>query len=260
VNPRHVKALFRRAQAALEDGREGLPEESLRAALADLRVAREVEPANARVAGELERIERRRASLEASRRVPEPHEIIEKIAAPLLDRGGDLLVARGYLWGQTESAVHVFVPARGARIAKSSEVTCEMRVQSLSLSLPTAEEGKRLELSGKLHKPVQADECNWQLEDRGLLLHVELVKRDQTKEGEHWKCVWQGHQHTNAPSAEERKEITDLARAACMAEEREKAEPKLPKHPAADETVKKLREMCPGINVEWGDTSFDSFR
>jgi len=68
VKPKHVKALYRRGQALLEDGREGLPEASLHAALDDFRAACELEPGNAQVASEAERVERqRRLALERQR-------------------------------------------------------------------------------------------------------------------------------------------------------------------------------------------------
>mmetsp|Transcript_93245 Transcript_93245/g.216703 ORF Transcript_93245/g.216703 Transcript_93245/m.216703 type:complete len:367 (+) Transcript_93245:25-1125(+) len=255
VHPKQVKALYRRAQALLEGGRQGLPEASLRAALGDLNAACEVEPGNAIVASEAERIRRRIAKLEESSNVPEPTVVARRIAAPLLDRGDDLLMGCGYLWGQTKASVHVFVPVRGVRVTKSADVTCEVRVRSLTVVLPASGDASEFRLSGRLHKSVQPDECIWQLEEEGLLLHVELVKRDQTPEGEHWLCVWEGQQQTKAPSAEERREIAELARAACLADEKEK-----PKHPTADETVRRLRELCPGVNIEWGDTSFEDLR
>jgi len=255
VNPRHAKALYRRAQALLEDGRQGLPEASLRAALDDLRSACEVEPRNSKVVDEAERIQRRIVALEEARRVPKPHEIADRIMKSLLDRGGDLLVDHGYLWGQTESTVHIFLPTQGVRVTKSSEVTFEVHVRSLSVALPRQTEGLPFKLSGNLHKMVQPDESSWQLEDHGLLLHIELTKRDQTREGEHWLCVWEGHEETVAPSAEERREISEFVQGACLAKEQEEQKPR---PPAAENAIQKLREMCPGVNIEWGDTSFDS--
>lgn len=58
-NPEHVKARFRRAQAFLEDNREGLPEDAIRKALADLLQAQQQEPANAQIANEVKRVTRR---------------------------------------------------------------------------------------------------------------------------------------------------------------------------------------------------------
>jgi len=257
VDPKHVKALYRRAQATLEDEREGLPEASLRAALDDLRAAQEVDPSNMQVKAEVERVGRRIAVLEASRSVPEPGHIARRIPGALLSRGSDLLAERGYLWGQSESMVHIFVPALGMRLGKATAASCEVRARSLNIVVPRPEGQPPLELAGALHRPVCADDCSWQLEEGGWLLHVELVKQDQSKLGEHWHCVWQGHPRTLAPSAEEQGEVEGIARAACMADASEATGQK--KHPAADETVRRLREMCPGVSIEWGDTSLDGF-
>merc|ERR1719265_1548513 len=65
VHSRHVKALYRRAQALLEDGREGLPESNIRAAQKDLEVAIDVEPQNKEVERELVRVRNCISALEA---------------------------------------------------------------------------------------------------------------------------------------------------------------------------------------------------
>ncbi|CAE8606061.1 unnamed protein product, partial [Polarella glacialis] len=193
VDAKHVKALFRRAQALLEDNREGLPEESLRLALADLQAALQSEPDNAQVSREVERISRRLAALEAKRQVPKPAEILERVSPALLDRGTSELASHGYVWGQTESMVHVFVPARGRRILKSSEITCEVKSKQLTFQMPVADGQRPLKLDGKLCKQVEIEECSWQLEEGGLLLHIELAKRDTSEDGEHWLRVFEGH-------------------------------------------------------------------
>jgi len=261
VDAKQVKALYRRAQAQLEDGREGLPEASLRAALEDFRAARALEPGNAQIMAEAERVERRVAAIEAARRVPEPVEILKRVPAVFLVRGGDCLLEHGYVWGQTESVVHLFVPAQGVRVTRSADVVCEVKAQSLHIALPSADGRPPFELQGALHKPVRPDDSSWQLEDGGLLLHVEIAKRDGEgfPELEHWRSVWSGHAETKAPSAEEEREVQSMARAACMAEAREGAKEQK-QHPKQAETLQRLREMCPGVNVEWGDTSLDSFR
>lgn len=261
VEPKHVKALYRRAQAWLEDGREGLPEASLRAALADLDAARAGEPGNAQVNQEAERIRRRLAAIKAARQLPPPVEIVGRLPRPLLDRGGDCLITHGYIWGQTETIVHVFVPARGTRLAKSSDVSVEVKSRSLRLVLPHPNGEPARELTGRLHKVVQPDDCSWQLEDGGLVLHVELAKQlvgnEAGGDGEHWRCVWEGHPQTRAPTAAERRELEQMAAAACRVE----AEEEQPKQdPRAAEALQRMREMCPGVNIEWGDTSLDAFR
>lgn len=257
VGTHRVKALFRRAQAELEDNREGLPETNLRAALSDLVACLQLEPGNSQASAECERVQKRICALESARRLPNPREIAGKVNGSLLDRGSDCLETHGYLWGQTESLVHIFVPARGVRIS-ASEVVCEVRPSSLRIGLLS--DGTPFELSGRLHKMVHVDESSWQLEDRGLLLHVELAKRDDGSQDEHWFSVWEGHAKTMAPSARERKKIKDMADAACRQEAQERASTCDPDQGKKDEILKRYRDICPGINVEWGDTSLESFR
>jgi hypothetical protein len=272
VNPKHVKALYRRAQATLEDNREGLPEESLRAAHADLKAALEVEPRNAQISTEAERVQRRIAVIEEMKRVPSAAEIAEKIPAALLERGANMLDTHGYLWGQTEFIVHLFMPAHGVKGLKSKDAFCEVKPKFLQLGLPMkkgigpgaqAQVGMgsspdRFELFGPLHKPVRPDDCSWQLEDGGSLLHVELAKRDTGEDQEHWMCVWSAHPQTNAMSAKEKQKLQDMARAANRAESAEEKEQKLP--PGAQEKLQKLREQFPDMPIEWGDTSLDNFK
>ena len=184
----------------------------------------------------------------------------------LLDRGGDCLASHGYLWGQTESIVHVFVPLRGVRPRRSA-VTCELGPSSLRAELPSAAKGGAAEadgaegrhvLQGPLCGKIAVDDSSWQLDDGGLLLHVELAKRQTAGRDEHWLSVWAGHAETTAPSAEERRKLQSLAQAANRVEASEVKEED--KNPKAAEALKRMREMCPGVNVEWGDTSLDAWR
>lgn len=258
VHDRHVKALYRRAQALLEDNREGVPESNLRAAQADLEAAMEVEPHNREVERELVRVRNRIASIEAARKVPTAREVIQAISPALTDRGMDCLDDYGYVWGQSETLVHIFVPLR-ALAAKRSDLTCEIRAKSLHIKLPVLHGEPAFELCGALHKQVRPDECTWQLEEGGFLLHVELWKREDDPSGEHWLRAFEGHPDTLAPSAKEQEDLRSLTATAQRArleghlEEREK-----PAH--ADDVVKRLRDLCPGVNVEWGDTSLGQFR
>mmetsp|Transcript_10138 Transcript_10138/g.26037 ORF Transcript_10138/g.26037 Transcript_10138/m.26037 type:complete len:387 (+) Transcript_10138:63-1223(+) len=269
VEPKHVKALFRRAQATLEDNREGLPEANLRKALIDLDAAREVEPGNARISQEAERVRRRIEKMEDARKVPTPEEIVRKVPEVLLDRGADCLASHGYVWGQTNTTVHIYVPARGLKLNKVSDVAVEVGSRSLRLALSDSDGPLHFELTGKLQKPVRPDDCSWQLEEDGLLLHAELAKRvipDDEAEGlddergEHWSCVWQGHPETRAPSAKEREKVQEMARAANRAEAEEKKPPEEETNPKAAEALRRMREMCPGVNVEWGDTSVGAWK
>jgi len=255
INPKHTKALYRRAQALLEDGRSGLPKTALQAALQDLHMAGEIEPHNAQIAEEMQRVKKKIAALEARHRILGPEEIAHNIPPSLLNRGEDLLHDHGYTWGQCQSTVHVFVPARGVRLARSSGVSCELGVQSLRIRLPTAGNQQFL-LGGRLYKCIQLEDSSWQLEDDGLLLHVELRKRDQTLEGEHWPCAWQGHREAHAPSAEEQLAIQNIAQKSSLMQ----LDVEKKAHPNATETVRRLQAMCPGVTVEWGDTSLDHFK
>merc|ERR1712203_318491 len=106
---------------------------------------------------------------EEKRRVPEPSEIVKKISASLLERGGDCLLEHGYVWGQTEAVIHLFVPARGIKIERTSDVSCDIHAKSFSIALPTKEGTQPFELKGDLHKPIRPDDCSWQLEDGGRL-------------------------------------------------------------------------------------------
>lgn len=257
VDGKHVKALYRRAQAHLEDMREGLPEVALRAALADLTAAMAAEPNNAQVKRELERIRRRVNALEASRQVPERDEIVSRIPKSILDRGGDCITGHGYLWGQNAETVHVFVPAVGKRF-RAADVQIEIKPNYLRLFAPAAD--RQIQICGKLSKPVRPDDCSWQVEDGGLLLHVELSKRVLENEAdasiddartEHWRCVWYGHAQTKAPTAKERDDIHRMAATANRMDEKETKQ----EDPRAAETVRQMQEMFPGVNVEWGDTS-----
>merc|ERR1719507_1134886 len=112
-----------------------------------------------------------------------PEEIAQTIPPSLLNHGENLLHDHGYIWGQSQSTIDIFVPARGVRLAKSSGVTCELGVQSLNIRLPTADNHHFL-LGGELYNFIQLEDSTWQLVDDGLLLHVELRKRDQRLKGE----------------------------------------------------------------------------
>ncbi|CAK9106503.1 unnamed protein product, partial [Durusdinium trenchii] len=224
INPEHVKARFRRAQAILQDNREGLPEQALREALTDLEAAQKTEPSNLQIKDEVLRVSRRIQRLDSQRTLPPAKEIVKKyIAASLLDRGGDCLDSLGYVWGQNESFVHIFVPAQGQseqlRLSKNTQVQCEMQSQKLSLKLLGTDGQVRLNIDASLHKSVQPDESSWQLEEGGLFLHVELAKRDS--DDEHWDRVWKGHPATRAPTAKEQKSLREMARSACQAEAEE---------------------------------------
>lgn len=268
--PHRVKAYFRRAQAQLEDGREGLPELSLRGAMADLVAASELEPKHKQVAAELARVRKRLEAIEEARRVPNPSEILARVNTSLLDRGGSCLESHGYAWGQTESAVHIFAPARGKRLSRGT-VDVSIRPTALRLALPALDAGADVpfELGGELLKQVRCDESAWQIEDGGLVLHVELAKNLDTAEverrgsleGEHWVSAFVGHPETRAPTARERAEIREVARAACEADARgDPVEEEREDHmadPRKAETIRRLKEMCPGVDVEWGDTSVD---
>lgn len=249
VDERHVKALYRRAQAVLEDNREGLSESSLRTALKDLQAVRSIEPNNKEALNEVERVSRRVAILDESRKVPEPKNIVDRIPQVLLNRGDSCLEFGGYVWGQTETTVHIFVIARGSRFVKG--LCCEMKSGTLNITLPT-----HLELKGRLHKPVRPDDSLWQLEEGGLILHVELSKRPDALGGEHWCCVWEGHPKTMALSQEvlDRNEELSFEVDRWEAEQKAKAQdPKIAK------TLAQLREACPGVSVEWGNSSLNDY-
>lgn len=257
VDSKSVKALYRRAQATLEDYREGLPESSLQIAFADLEACCAIEPTNAKIKAEADRIRKRLAVIEEKRKVPAPSEIMGRVSRSLLDRGLDCVDENGYSWGQTDTVIHIFIPARGVRLAKTSDVSCEFHPRSLSLVLPTAEGKPDFKLKGPLHRPVRPDDCSWQLEDGGLLLHVELAKRDSGEEDEHWMCVWSGHAETKAPSGKERRDVESMARAAVAADAREQKEEL---DPAKEARLNEFRAMFPGVPCEWGDTSLSGFR
>eukprot|EP00929_Paragymnodinium_shiwhaense_P063210 TRINITY_DN31593_c0_g1_i2.p1 TRINITY_DN31593_c0_g1~~TRINITY_DN31593_c0_g1_i2.p1 ORF type:complete len:406 (+),score=90.04 TRINITY_DN31593_c0_g1_i2:129-1346(+) len=268
IDPTLVKAYYRRGQARLEDEREGLPEKNLRAAAEDFRRSMKLEPQNKSVASELARIDRRIRALEEARRIPTPAEILEKhVNKALLERGGNCLEKHGYAWGQTDSSLHVFVPARGVRgrSSGSCKVECDIRVNQLRVRLPSAAQPKgeqqteSFEIKGQLHAAVVPDECDWQLESDGLVLHLELVKRpDPTGQNaeRHWLCVWEGHQQTEANHPDLQKQIDQMKQAAEMKAIEERTAPKdseLEKR--KHDTVSKLQAMFPDIPVEWGDTT-----
>eukprot|EP00811_Abedinium_folium_P034926 NODE_7765_length_1552_cov_4.928421.p1 GENE.NODE_7765_length_1552_cov_4.928421~~NODE_7765_length_1552_cov_4.928421.p1 ORF type:complete len:388 (-),score=73.35 NODE_7765_length_1552_cov_4.928421:304-1467(-) len=247
LNGGHVKAMYRRAQALLEDNREGLPESALRAALEDLESVRKIEPNNAEALAEMKRVSRRIADIEARRMVPDRRQTATKIAEPLLNRGGDCLDSRGYVWGQSQTVVHIFVLAQGVRLVGQA-VVCKFRTDSLHVELPSPSPS----FEGKLCKPVRPDDCCWQLEDDGLILHLELAKRPDCTGGEHWSYVCAGHPETNAPSHEEQQKVEEVLHAAQVHEAEQKAKPKDPKR---EKVLDGLRQACPGVDVEWGDTS-----
>eukprot|EP00434_Breviolum_minutum_P012172 symbB.v1.2.010733.t1/scaffold708.1/size170785/1 len=251
IDSRHVKARFRRAQALLQDNREGLPEEALREAWSDLDAAQKIEPANKQLQEEVARVNSRIQRLESKRSVPPATEIVGKIDKSLLERGGDCLDSFGYVWGQTETLVHVFVPAQGFRLSNTAEIKCEIQSRKLALKL-LGVDGPVMEIDSLLHKPVLPDESSWQLEEGGLVLHVELAKR--ASEEEHWERVWQGHPSTMAPTAKEKKYLHDVAQAACRAEAEEE------KRMIDEVKLKRWKDALPGIDVHWGDTSIESMR
>eukprot|EP00435_Cladocopium_sp_Y103_P064677 s1542_g26.t1 len=253
IDPQHAKARFRRAQALLQDNREGLSEEALREALCDLEAVQKLEPANKQVREEVNRVTGRIQRLESKRIVPSSKEILQKhIATSLLERGGDCLESFGYVWGQSETLVHVFVPARGVRMSKNAEVECEIQSRKLAVKLFGNDGQTVMEIDSFLHKPVQPDESSWQLEEGGLVLHIELAKNKF--EDEHWERVWQGHPCTMAPTAKEQKQLQKVAQAACRAEAEEE-KPKID-----EEKLRRWKEALPGIDVQWGDTSIESIR
>lgn len=253
IDPQHVKARFRRAQALLQDNRAGLPEQVLREALCDLETVKKLEPANKQVREEVNRVIGRIQRLECKRIVPSSKEILQKhVATSLLERGGDCLESFGYVWGQSETLVHVFVPACGVRMSKHREVECEIQSRKLTVKLFGTDGQTLMEIDSILHKPVQPDESSWQLEEGGLVLHIELAKNKF--EDEHWERVWQGHPCTMAPTAKEQKELQKVAQAACRADAEEE-KPRID-----EEKLKRWKEALPGIDVQWGDTSIESIR
>ncbi|CAE7236823.1 pum2, partial [Symbiodinium sp. CCMP2456] len=253
-NPEHVKARFRRAQAFLEDNREGLPEDAIRKALADLLQAQQQEPANAQIANEVKRVTRRLEVLESKREIPPPRQILEQLVpASLLDRGSDCVDDHGYAWGQSDSILHVFMPAQGRRLSKAS-ITCEITSRKLHIQLQSAEGQSMLHADGCLHKSVKPDESSWQLEEGGLLLHVELAKQDVSEESEHWTRLWHDSPATNALSAKEQRELQQMASAACREDAREE------KPAVNEEALRRWKAAMPGVEVQWADTSLDSFR
>jgi len=133
VNPKYVKALYRRAQAFLEDNREGLPEENLRAAMDSLNTVLQLEPSNPQAKAEAKRVKRRIDAIEEARKVPEPEEIVKRISTGLRDRGASCLLKHRYVWGQTEEVVHVFVPAYGVRVTKASDAIVEVKPNFLRI-------------------------------------------------------------------------------------------------------------------------------
>jgi len=266
IDPNHVKALYRRALARLEDEREGLPEAKLHAAVEDLEGAVEKEPHNKQISGELARIKRRVAALEETRRLKTPAEIVQRINAAYLERGGNCQSKHGYVWGQTDTFVHIFVPARGVRMRASGgeKVECAIRVGSVRIVVPSvAADGNaeqvQFELTGKLHMECTPDDSGWELEDDGLVIHVELAKRKNVMEEgkeKHWLCAFEGHPHTAAPHPDLQKHVDGLQRAAEKEEKEEKSKPKDPeKERKKEETLNRMREMFPDVPIEWGDTS-----
>ncbi|CAE7242467.1 pum2, partial [Symbiodinium microadriaticum] len=237
-----------------EDNREGLPEDAIRKALADLLQAQQQEPANAQIANEVKRVTRRLEVLESKREIPPPRQILEQLVpASLLDRGSDCLDDHGYAWGQSDSILHVFMPAQGRRLSKAS-ITCEITSRKLHIALQSAEGQSKLHADGCLHKSVKPDESSWQLEEGGLLLHVELAKQDVSEESEHWTRLWHDSPATNALSAKEQRELQQMASAACREDAREE------KPAVNEEALRRWKAAMPGVEVQWADTSLDSFR
>ncbi|CAJ1333225.1 unnamed protein product [Effrenium voratum] len=178
VDQQNVKARFRRAQALLQ---------ALKEALDDLKAAQTLEPRNSQVRDEAKRVSQRLDRLEQKQQVPIARKIVEKhVAAALLDRGSDCLDSHGYVWGQSNHIVRVFVPVQGSRLATRSQVECKILTNKLQLKLLDAESHVMFEVDACLHKAVRADESSWQMEEGGLLLIVELVKRDTSEDSEHW--------------------------------------------------------------------------
>ncbi|CAJ1459040.1 unnamed protein product, partial [Effrenium voratum] len=70
VDQQNVKARFRRAQALLQDNREGLPIKALKEALDDLKAAQTLEPRNSQVRDEAKRVSQRLDRLEQKQQVP----------------------------------------------------------------------------------------------------------------------------------------------------------------------------------------------
>eukprot|EP00746_Dinoflagellata_sp_MGD_P118362 gnl/MRDRNA2_/MRDRNA2_54521_c0_seq1.p1 gnl/MRDRNA2_/MRDRNA2_54521_c0~~gnl/MRDRNA2_/MRDRNA2_54521_c0_seq1.p1 ORF type:complete len:361 (+),score=108.45 gnl/MRDRNA2_/MRDRNA2_54521_c0_seq1:79-1161(+) len=250
LQPDNAKALFRHAKALLEDEREGLPESNLLSARDALQKARQREPKNEEIVGVLKRIQGRVKKIEDARRVPPPEEIIAKVPGKLRKYGGDCLKDYGYVWGQTTEVVHIFVPVQGQRLQNNKDVQVEFKPTSVKLRVPEASGSPRCE--GEINATIRPDECSWQLEDGGLLLHAELHKA----RFEHWKRVWKGHPKTTEISEEEERDLQEAAED--EARKRSEEMTKAPPGSKAAETLKKLREMCPGTTVEWGDTSLDN--
>lgn len=217
----HSKAYFRRAKALLENNRADLPEEALLAALADFDSACEKDPQNKAIKHERATLQKRLDELAEARRVPEALEIATRFADPeLLVRGGHRL-PQGYSWGQTEKQVHVYVPVRGVRLEKPGDCTVEISEETLRIVIPE-KGGTSFEVSGQLSKVVLPDESSWRLEATNLLLHVVLAKQDDSREGEHWVCVYAGHPEALVPTgAQRRAQLDKEAKELQAKEERE---------------------------------------
>ena len=138
----------------------------------------------------------------------------------LLRRGTDPLELGGetddYRWTQGEDEVDVYVPidrlrdggsgggaddddeGAGSLSAKpplsKRDVVCRFAAEKIYLSVL----GKVI-MDGKPHKPVDPDECTWQIErggqkgDGGDEVWLTLRKQKPTTKSMHWRSVIQGH-------------------------------------------------------------------
>mmetsp|Transcript_65994 Transcript_65994/g.197177 ORF Transcript_65994/g.197177 Transcript_65994/m.197177 type:complete len:150 (+) Transcript_65994:3-452(+) len=95
----------------------------------------------------------------------------------------------GYTWTQTNAEVEIAVPV--AASARAKDVRCQVTASTLSLVCS----GTQI-LQGRLFRGVEADDCDWKIEDASggaRVVTVTLVKSEATRGNQHWTSVLQLH-------------------------------------------------------------------
>ncbi|KAL1522828.1 hypothetical protein AB1Y20_017797 [Prymnesium parvum] len=94
----------------------------------------------------------------------------------------------GYTWAQTDEEVEISVPLGATTRAR--DISCQITSSTIALACS----GSQI-LQGRLHRSVNAEDCDWKIENspegNARLLTITLIKTEPTRGNQHWTSVLQ---------------------------------------------------------------------
>ena len=102
----------------------------------------------------------------------------------------------GYLWGQDEENLHVFIFTPYSATAKQIKCT----IHRTRFSFRTV--GGEVSIEGAFSQNVVAADCTWMFHCPGIV-YVELTKEDRSEDNRWWNSVFDGHPEVDAAGHED---------------------------------------------------------